>query len=1028
LVGKTIASRYRILVKVGEGGMGTVYKAEHCLMEKIVALKVLHASLLSSKESLDRFRLEIRAASRFQHKNVIQIYDAGEGEGGLFYMAMEFAEGETLEDIIQRRGALPTKEVLSYFRQALAAVGEAHKKGIVHRDLKSGNLMIVADPKTGEQLVKVMDFGIAKFAFDEPEKQGGGLYHTQEGIVTGTPQYMSPEQASGEEVDYRSDLYSLGVIMFELLTGELPFKSNTPMGFLGKHIVEPPPRPGLVKPGIPVVLEEVTLKLLEKRPEDRYQSAEGVLDDLEARCSGEGLSVISTADTHIGGHIPEFAMPVSSESPPPPRRAQTPAPQQTIAVMPQVTLPETAPPKERGHGALVAGLLVLLLIVVTGSTTLVLVLKPDATNTSGSLEVTLGDAQRLVDSNDFAAAIELLKGVEEPTPKVVALLALAEGKLEDVEEAARLAERADQLAESFANGEAGREAAEEALRHYELSLGLHDASAVRARLERVRERLKAKTDPPKPTKQGLALVLEATEALQAGRLDAAKRALDEARRLLPPGDDAVGRLAKHLRGEELLKKGRAERAAGRFDDAKAALTEAGPLLPNAERRERVKTELGEIQEEITKRERAEAIKGLLASALEAGARLDMDAAQTAIRTAKKTADALGLDEPLVASRSSALSKLAALSEGLLSAADELGQLEKNPASAIKGQAQKLLETLRGARVPVGTLKGDPALEKKVSARLEGWIERGATLAKRMESLTEDLKSKKLKRFESTVRRLRKKEAKAAAGVLSQLDDERWLYEFVGLQERSSYVRKECSKEDREWIIERAQFYTRRRLIWQDLKPDEVRQAPEMTAIPGGTWTQPGGDEQSLPTVYYMAITEVTCVEWQRYMKATGAKRPTAFPGPRDEPVRFISLRDAKAYCRWRSKREDGAKRLVEFRVPTEFEWERAARGPKGTAFPWGDRFENWREGYAAISGSLSRVGAFPKDENAWGLKDIVGNVSEITTLAGDPRKVVLRGGSAVSKRADTGANYRKVVKPGDEASGYTGLRILAVER
>src|SRR5690606_12049904 len=149
LIGKTIASRYRILEKVGEGGMGTVYRAEHCLMEKVVALKVLNPSLVSSKASLERFRREIRATSRFQHKHVIQIYDAGEGEGGLFYMAMEFAEGETLEDVLARERPMDLERALELYKQVLRAVGEAHKKDIVHRDLKLGNIMVVHDKEGG---------------------------------------------------------------------------------------------------------------------------------------------------------------------------------------------------------------------------------------------------------------------------------------------------------------------------------------------------------------------------------------------------------------------------------------------------------------------------------------------------------------------------------------------------------------------------------------------------------------------------------------------------------------------------------------------------------------------------------------------------------------------------------------------------------------------------------------------------------------------------------------------------------------
>ncbi|MBI3723130.1 protein kinase [bacterium] len=298
LIGKTISSRYRILEKVGEGGMGTVYRAEHCLMEKIVAFKVLHPHLIANKTSLERFRREVRAASKFQHKNVVQIYDAGEGEGGIFYMAMEFIEGVGLEQIL-KGGALRLERTLLLLRQMLRAIGEAHKKGIVHRDLKSENIMITSG-KDGEEQVKVMDFGIAKVLGPDgeasQESQGDDqarMYKTMEGVITGTPQYMSPEQAEGKKVDHRSDLYSLGIIVFEMLTGELPFKSETAMGYLGKHIIEEPPRPSTVRTDleIPPRLEGIVMRLLEKDPEKRYQTADDIFRDLETNVTKEFLEV-----------------------------------------------------------------------------------------------------------------------------------------------------------------------------------------------------------------------------------------------------------------------------------------------------------------------------------------------------------------------------------------------------------------------------------------------------------------------------------------------------------------------------------------------------------------------------------------------------------------------------------------------------------------------------------------------------------------------------------------------------------------
>lgn len=335
LVGAVIASRYRVLAKVGEGGMGTVYRAQHCLMDKTVALKVLHPSLVSSKSSLDRFRREIRAASRFQHKHVIQLYDAGEGEGGIFYMAMEFAEGQTLEDLLGQ-GPLPLTRALALYRQVLSAIAEAHKKGIVHRDLKSGNIMVVQG-KAGDEVAKVTDFGLAKIAQDtnEPSSGLGGeaLFKTQEGVVTGTPQYMSPEQASGEPVDHRSDLYSLGCVAYWLLTGRAVFEQPSPLRVIVDHLKTQPERPSArLGRAIPAELEELVLACLAKDPADRPASAECLLERLEALRFDEPWSQ-PEARCWWREHLPELAAaPANADPSPLPQAAPVSAAQ--IALSP----------------------------------------------------------------------------------------------------------------------------------------------------------------------------------------------------------------------------------------------------------------------------------------------------------------------------------------------------------------------------------------------------------------------------------------------------------------------------------------------------------------------------------------------------------------------------------------------------------------------------------------------------------------------------------------------------------------------
>jgi serine/threonine-protein kinase len=1024
LIGKTIASRYRILSKVGEGGMGTVYKAEHCLMEKVVALKVLHPSLVSSSKSLGQFRQEIRAASRFQHKNVVQIYDAGEGEGGIFYMAMEFAEGETLEETIAREGALSIDVCVHFFRQALRAVGEAHKKNIVHRDLKSGNLM-VSRGKGGERLVKVMDFGIAKIAFDDESQEGGGLYRTQEGIVTGTPQYMSPEQASGERVDHRSDLYSLGVILFEMLTGQLPFKSNTPMGYLGKHIVEPPPRPSSVHAGVPPALEELVLRLLEKKPEDRFASAEDVLADLDVRCSGDGLRVSPLA----APSPPASPSPVGSTARPPAL---------TVAVAPP-TLPETekapsvaaAGPGRKTPWGLIVGLVLLLVLVVGGSTSLVL-LSGEGAQPANDAEVDqrVATARKLYEAGDAGGAVKLLEELapaDQERPEVVELLAQSREAEANWGLAAQLAEQADDLAQQFRSGGSGEQAAREAIQRYEHALSLHADPAVRAKLEALRAELAAggREDPNDTGRRGMARVLEANEAIQRGDLAAAEEKLREAKGLLPAGDDALVQLARYLDAAKELEAGKAARERGALAAAKQALTKAAELHPDAQVRGWIAQELKEIELELGKQQQRAAVTQQLERVDAAAAALDVGAARTLLDQAAKTAAELGLELPDLQRRRQVLDALGKIAGDLQAAEGAVAELEASSAGASPQDGRDLLTTLRTLRGRLSPVtEQDAALGKALGARLDALLARATKVSKAITAQHEQAKSRQLKRFERKLAKLRElPEVRETQGVVVGR-----LGAFYDLQERPSYGNGEASAEDRAWIDAQVEHYTARRRVWRDLTPEGALSA-EMVQIPGGAWTPPGSEQPvELPRVYYLATHEVTCAEWARFMKAKGLDPPPNFPGPGDEPVRFLTRADAERYCRWRSKRADGSPRVVRFRLPTEVEWERGVRGAGGDPYPWGGDFDAWRKGYAAVGGRVGRVGSFRKDQTAWGLLDVVGNVSEITTSRADPKVLVLKGGSAVSARPDCRAGWRRELNPGDEAQAYVGLRLLAEER
>ena len=271
LIGQTLAGKYFIHQLLGHGGMGDVYKATHLTLDRPVVLKLLKKLFHSDPSLVQRFHREARASSRLNHPNSITIIDFGQTDDGTLFMAMEYLAGKSLERIVAEEHPLAEGRVIHIVAQILAALGEAHALGIIHRDLKPANVMI--EPRRDEpDFVKVLDFGIAKL--NEPGSGGAGL--TQAGIVCGTPGYMSPEQVRGEELDPRSDIYAVGVILYEMLTGVLPFESDTPMGLVTKHLVEDPPPIAVRRPGTVVSeqLEAVIMKALARNRDERFSSSD----------------------------------------------------------------------------------------------------------------------------------------------------------------------------------------------------------------------------------------------------------------------------------------------------------------------------------------------------------------------------------------------------------------------------------------------------------------------------------------------------------------------------------------------------------------------------------------------------------------------------------------------------------------------------------------------------------------------------------------------------------------------------------
>ena len=279
-IGKTVASKYRVEQMIGEGGMGKVYKATQLALDKPVVLKVLRQALLSDERTVQRFQREAKAASRLNHPNSISVLDFGQSDDGALYIAMEYVQGKDLHQILSREWPLPESRVIRVMSQVLSALADAHSAGVIHRDLKPENIMV--EQRRGEaDFVKVLDFGIAKIV-DGSADDGPAL--TRAGFVCGTPEYMSPEQARGATLDHRSDLYAVGVIIYQLCSGLLPFDSDSAVGFATKHLTEVPPPPTKRRPEAKIspAMERLIMKALSKNPDDRPQTAEQFRAELMA--------------------------------------------------------------------------------------------------------------------------------------------------------------------------------------------------------------------------------------------------------------------------------------------------------------------------------------------------------------------------------------------------------------------------------------------------------------------------------------------------------------------------------------------------------------------------------------------------------------------------------------------------------------------------------------------------------------------------------------------------------------------------
>jgi formylglycine-generating enzyme required for sulfatase activity len=960
LIGRTIGS-YRIERTIGEGGMGVVYEAVHVGLERKAAVKVLPERIVrESPDYAQRFLLEAHAAAKVNHPNIVQVNDAGQ-EGGVHYIAMELVRGPSVSDLIHARTRLPELEALRIVQQAARGLRAALNREIIHRDVKSANLLITEDG-----IVKVADFGLAKNL-----QADTGL--TASGHMVGTPAYISPEQGRGDRADFRSDIYSLGVTLFEMVTGQRPFVAETHLGTVMKHLQDPIPDPTALEPSVSPLTRLIIYRMMAKQPGDRYASYEELSDTLTATIARLEAGYRDVGESG-SAELPELPRSGEDTGTPSPPTIMAPTGQERKKQMPLLAIIVGA--------VVLAAAVVVVVIAVGGFGGDGETSKENKTGTAEWEQRALETAEAFHDEGEYDSALTALDRILEKNPgsslagKILELKKRWKAEQAGVERQARI-QGLVESAKAFLKSGDVQEARAEVSAIRNISPGHPAAEAVEKEIQRiVKEREAAKAQKAYSDQMSLYSRLF-TAAQKSDRSTDWARVVECLQKAftMQPGKHLEDLLV-FARAKELLARALEVDKAGDFREALKLARRAGELG----------ADVPGLQQSIKRVEKMLAGRVALADR--------MDKFQALVREAEALEKAGGDEDILRAWKTWQMAGAAAVSNQDRRLATDRARALAPRVEVI--QAREKLYTARAAASKAVANQDWKEARKQLKevvrlAPQDAGAKRELGEVQYKFAVTEGAKAEKEKRWLVAHGLYREAlEARPGEGALkAALNRVRRKVTALSRPFAGKFLVPECNHDRFGNLVNMmhgARVHARLKLpyeIWLVDPPVEFVLIPPGEFLMGSPRTEEGRlASEGPPRIvrfeesFYMAKYEVTQDTWQAVM----GKNPSRFKESGEHrPAEQIAWKDAKAFIRALRERTAGprGRKSFEFFLPSEAEWEYAARAGSTSRFSGGpglDRLERlgWYE--ANAGGTTHTVGG--KKPNDWTLYDMHGNVSE----------------------------------------------------